>query len=284
MLAELADNVLHNMFKPLLAVLLRGLSDPDVEGEVRVPEAGLSRSHHLSCCSPSAGTAAKNSPSSIRRSSAKPSASWCSGFVSNTDHRHRGLLRAPRAFTKLRKIDAATVAGYYGSDSAGTFVTCLGVLAAAHIAFASYMPVMLAVMEIPGCLVALFLVAKMRNSGMDARGNMPGERGYGRVRSAVSSFDAAVEALGRTARRRTRRGGYQRLRIGGAARPRDDGSSRRRLRRQSRPRRRLCRKKIRNRSRSPELEKALEGRRRHRPSLDDSEPRNRSPRRSADVQ
>ena len=45
--------------------------------------------------------------------------------------------------------------GYYGSDSAGTFVTCLGVLAAANITYDAYMPVMLAVMEIPGCLVAL---------------------------------------------------------------------------------------------------------------------------------
>ena len=28
-----------------------------------------------------------------------------------------------RTFTRLRKVDAATVAAYYGSDSAGTFVT-----------------------------------------------------------------------------------------------------------------------------------------------------------------
>src|SRR4029077_8151737 len=48
-----------------------------------------------------------------------------------------------RKATRLRRIDAATVAGYYGSDSAGTFVTCLGVLAAAQIAYAAYMPVML---------------------------------------------------------------------------------------------------------------------------------------------
>lgn len=81
--------------------------------------------------------------------------------------------------TKLRRIDAATVAGYYGSDSAGTFVTCLGVLAAANIAFAAYMPVLLAVMEIPGCLVALYLVSRLRASGMlDALGNMPDEPGY----------------------------------------------------------------------------------------------------------
>ncbi len=81
-------------------------------------------------------------------------------------------------FTKLRRVDKATVAGYYGSDSAGTFVTCLGVLSTAHIAYGAYMPVMLAVMEIPGCLVALYLVSRLRRSGMDALGNMPNEPGY----------------------------------------------------------------------------------------------------------
>jgi hypothetical protein len=40
------------------------------------------------------------------------------------------------------------------------------------------MPVMLAVMEIPGCLVALFLVSQLRNRGLDPLGNMPGEPGY----------------------------------------------------------------------------------------------------------
>jgi hypothetical protein len=80
--------------------------------------------------------------------------------------------------TRMRRIDKATVAGYYGSDSAGTFVTCLGVLVTAHIAYDAYMPVMLAVMEIPGCLVALYLVSRLRSGGLDALGNMPDEPGY----------------------------------------------------------------------------------------------------------
>src|SRR4051794_12835465 len=80
--------------------------------------------------------------------------------------------------TRMRRIDKATVAGYYGSDSAGTFVTCLGVLTTAHIAYDAYMPVMLAVMEIPGCLVALYLVSRLRHQGMDPLGNMPEEPGY----------------------------------------------------------------------------------------------------------
>jgi len=82
------------------------------------------------------------------------------------------------ALTRMRRIDKATVAGYYGSDSAGTFVTCLGVLATARITYAAYMPVMLAVMEIPGCLVALYLVSRLRHRGMDPRGTMPDEPGY----------------------------------------------------------------------------------------------------------
>jgi uncharacterized protein len=99
------------------------------------------------------------------------------GFVLNF---FIGLLAylALNALKGLRRIDKATVAGYYGSDSAGTFVTCLGVLASAHIAYNSYMPVMLAIMEVPGCLVALYLVSRLRHHGMDALGNMPDEPGY----------------------------------------------------------------------------------------------------------
>jgi hypothetical protein len=95
---------------------------------------------------------------------------------------------------KLRKIDSATVAAYYGSDSAGTFVTCVGVLQVAHIAFAAYMPVMLAVMEIPGCLVGLYLVSRLRKSGMDVQGNMPGEPGYDRRNRAVKATPIAEHA------------------------------------------------------------------------------------------
>ncbi|WP_025736048.1 sodium-dependent bicarbonate transport family permease [Mycobacterium genavense] len=93
--------------------------------------------------------------------------------------------------TKLRRIDRATVAGYYGSDSAGTFATCVAVLAAVNIAFDAYMPVMLADMEVPGCLVALYLVARLRHRGMDAAGNMADEPGYTPVKVGVGPGTAA---------------------------------------------------------------------------------------------
>ncbi|MBS0209397.1 MAG: sodium-dependent bicarbonate transport family permease [Planctomycetes bacterium] len=144
-----------------------------------------------------------------------------------------------RVVTRLRRVDAATVAAYYGSDSAGTFATCIGTLGGLQVATlaaalmasqvpmerlglgkdvdfkkvkaaaadpviverwkqegvdvasvqaavakgndyveAPYMPVMLAIMEIPGCLVGLYLVARCRRTGMDKLGNMPDEPGY----------------------------------------------------------------------------------------------------------
>ena len=104
-----------------------------------------------------------------------------------------------RWFTKLRRVDAATVAGYYGSDSAGTFATAVGVLVSAKIAFAAYMPVMLAVMEIPGCLVALFLVALLRRRGMDGAGNMPDESGFDAANLPISAENGTEDAHAATA-------------------------------------------------------------------------------------
>ena len=115
------------------------------------------------------------------------------GFVSNL---MIGILAffILRTFTKLRRIDAATVASYYGSDSAGTFVTCVGVLNAAAISFDAYMPVMLAVMEIPGCLIGILLASSLRNRGMDAQGNMPGEPGYNPSSKPTLRMDTAEQA------------------------------------------------------------------------------------------
>ena len=95
-------------------------------------------------------------------------------------------------FTPMRKIDAVTVGAYYGSDSAGTFVTCLGILATLGILYDSYMPVLLAVMEIPGCLVGLYLVSRLRHSGMDKLGNMPGEPEYNPHAQADQDMDLGV--------------------------------------------------------------------------------------------
>jgi hypothetical protein len=92
----------------------------------------------------------------------------------------------------MRRVDQATVASYYASDSAGTFATCVAVLTGLGIAFNAYLPVMLAVMEIPGCLLALYLVARLRNRGMDLAGNMPDEPGYTTPATAGAGPGAAT--------------------------------------------------------------------------------------------
>lgn len=96
--------------------------------------------------------------------------------------------------TAMRLIDKATVAGYYGSDSAGTFATCVGVLTGLGVAFDAYMPIMLAVMEIPGCLVALYLVARLRVRGLDVAGNMPGEPEYAPLATVGAGPGAAARS------------------------------------------------------------------------------------------
>jgi hypothetical protein len=65
-------------------------------------------------------------------------------------------------------------------------------------AFNGFMSVMLAVMEMPGCLVALYLAARLRHKGMDELGNMPGEPGYSvpaRVGPGAASRPAPGEQL-----------------------------------------------------------------------------------------
>lgn len=186
MLDNFLTNVSHNLFKPLLLFFYAGFLIPILRVKFEFPKVlyqGLTIFLLLAIGWHGGEELANLKPEML----AQAGGFMVVGFVTNTII---GIVAfaALRAFTRLRRIDAATVAAYYGSDSAGTFVTCVGVLTAANIAFAPYMPVLLAIMEIPGCLVALFLIARMRNTGvMDALGNMPGEEGYSRFNRADGS-------------------------------------------------------------------------------------------------
>jgi len=185
MLSEFYTNFTHNLFKPLLLFFYAGFLIPMFRVKLEFPKAvyqGLTIYLLLAIGWKGGEELADLKPDLIRQALGF----MVIGFVTNTII---GIVayKLLRWTTRLRQVDAATVAGYYGSDSAGTFVTCVGVLKAASILSAPYMPVMLAVMEIPGCLVALYLVSTMRQKGMDAAGNMPGEKGYDRFRKAMVS-------------------------------------------------------------------------------------------------
>ncbi len=176
LLNEFVHNVSHNLFKPLLLFFYLGFLVPVLRVSFEFPYViyqGLTMYLLISI-----GWHGGEELASLPISSLGEALGFMAiGFVTNAIVGTVAYQMLKR-FTRLRKIDAATVAGYYGSDSAGTFVTCVGVLTAAGIAFDAYMPVMLAVMEIPGCLVALLLVSRLRQQGLDEEGNAWDEPGY----------------------------------------------------------------------------------------------------------
>ena len=198
MLQEFANNFLHNLFKPLLLFFYAGFAIPLLNVKFEFPKAlyqGLTMYLLLAIGWHGGEELAGLEPALYGQAAGF----MLVGFITNTIIGIVSYL-VLRTATRLRNVDAATVAAYYGSDSAGTFVTCLGVLTAANIAFAPYMPVMLAIMEIPGCLVALIIVARLRSKGMDVHGNMPNEVGYvhpGRAigRSAVIEEEFAEQVV-----------------------------------------------------------------------------------------
>ena len=183
MLNDFIQNFTHNLFKPLLLFFYAGFLIPILNVKLEFPKAvyqGLTIYLLLSIGWHGGEELAGLEPAMYGQAAGFMLIGFCTNLLIGI-----ATYKILRWTTTLRQVDAATVSGFYGSDSAGTFVTCMGVLTAGHIAFAPYMPVMLAVMEIPGCLVALYLVSKMRQNGMDPAGNMPGEQGYSRFRKAL---------------------------------------------------------------------------------------------------
>ena len=194
-IAECFDNFRKNLFKPLLLFFYMGFAIPLLKIAFDFPQTiyqGLTIYLLVSIGWHGGEELATLSGGTLKQAFVFMGigfiTNFCLGLVAY------GILRA--FVKKMRQVDAATVAAYYGSDSAGTFVTCLGVLQAANIAFAAYMPVLLAIMEIPGCLVGLFLVSKLRKRGMDVKGNMPMESGYaGPAKLASVEEEAAAHEI-----------------------------------------------------------------------------------------
>ena len=176
MLHELWENFTDNLFKPLLLFFYLGFLIPILKVRFEFPYViyqGLTMYLLLSI-----GWQGGEELAEINASNVGSIAGFLIlGFVLNLAIGALAYFLLNHT-TALRRIDSAMVAGYYGSDSAGTYAACVGVLTGLGLAFNAYMPVMLAVMEIPGCLVALYLAGRLRQKGMDEAGFMPDEPGY----------------------------------------------------------------------------------------------------------
>ncbi|GAA1237104.1 sodium-dependent bicarbonate transport family permease [Pseudonocardia alaniniphila] len=176
MLHEFGQNFIHNLFTPLLLFFYFGFLIPILRVPFEFPRVvyqALTMYLLLAIGWQGGEELAQISPADLGHIVGFVVVGFVLNFVIGII---AYLLLKP--VTAIRLIDKATIAGYYGSDSAGTFATCVGVLTSLGIAFDAYMPIMLAVMEIPGCLVALYLVARLRVRGLDTAGNMPGEPEY----------------------------------------------------------------------------------------------------------
>lgn len=191
MLQSILENISHNLFKPLLLFFYAGFLIPILKVDFEYPKALYQALTIVLLLGIGWHGGEELSHLHSGNELVYAVGFMAVGFATNTCI---GLVayQILKKTTKLRKIDAATVAGYYGSDSAGTFVTCIGFLTTVQVAYAAYMPVMLALLEIPGCLVALILIARLRKQGMDVNGNMPGEIDYTQPIAPESDSDEAL--------------------------------------------------------------------------------------------
>src|SRR6187397_3091061 len=192
-LQDFIHNVAHNLFKPLLLFFYMGFLIPILRVPFEFPKV-IYQAITIFLLIAIGWHGGEELASLTRHEFYQAGGFMVIGFITNACIGYLAYLFL-RGFTRLRRIDAATVGAYYGSDSAGTFVTCVGVLSGLMLAqkalkdagalspyqdfsYAQYMPVMLAVMEVPGCLVGLAQIARLRHSGMDRWGTMPDEPGY----------------------------------------------------------------------------------------------------------
>ena len=212
MLQEFWLNFTHNLFKPLLLFFYFGFLIPILKVRFEFPYViyqGLTMYLLLAIGWHGGEELAKIKPDEIDNIAGFVVV----GFLLNFLIGYLAYLLLGR-LSSMRRVDKATVAGYYGSDSAGTFATCVAVLTAVGMAFNAYMPVMLAVMEVPGCLVALYLVARLRHRGLNEAGYMPDEPGYTPpVKVGVGPGTAARPPHGQSLEKQDERGVEQELEL-----------------------------------------------------------------------
>src|SRR5262245_16243052 len=125
-LHEFANNVLHNLFKPLLLFFYMGFLIPILKVPFEFPKViyqGITIYLLISI-----GWHGGEKLAELNAKEFMQAGGFMTiGFLTNVAIGFLVYLFL-RACTNLRRIDAATVGAYYGSDSAGSFATCMGVL------------------------------------------------------------------------------------------------------------------------------------------------------------
>jgi len=128
---EFAHNVLHNLFKPLLLFFYMGFLIPILRVPFEFPKViyqGITIYLLISIGWHGGEELAKLTTHEFLQAGGF----MVIGFITNACIGYLAYLFL-RAMTRLRRVDAATIGAYYGSDSAGTFATCMGVLGVLYV-------------------------------------------------------------------------------------------------------------------------------------------------------
>jgi hypothetical protein len=134
LLAEFLENVRHNLFKPLLLFFYMGFMVPILGVKLDFPRViyqGLTIFLLVAIGWHEGEELAKLTAPELGRAGGFMAVGFLTNFVIGIT-----AYMFLRSFTRLRRVDAATVAGYYGSDSAGTFAIATGVMLSSQILFA----------------------------------------------------------------------------------------------------------------------------------------------------
>jgi uncharacterized protein len=158
---ETLDLVRDNLLSPIVLAFGLGAIATLVRSDLKIPEpvyAALSL-YLLLAIGMKGGTALSQSPIS---SVATPIA-WTLALGIVTPILAYNVLRR---LGKFGRIDAAAIAAHYGSVSAVTFIACQSFLQASKISSEGFMPVLVAVLEVPAIIVALLIAKRKETSGI----------------------------------------------------------------------------------------------------------------------
>lgn len=147
------DTLLNNLLSPVILAFVLGMVAAFLKSDLRLPEAvygGISI-YLLLAIGMKGGIELSRTPASTIVLPAL--ATMILGVITPLV-----AYAAFRKFAKLSLVDSAALAAHYGSVSAVTFIAAIGFVALANHPAEGFMPALVALLEVPGIVVALLIV------------------------------------------------------------------------------------------------------------------------------
>lgn len=147
------DLLVDNLLSPLLLAFLLGMVASALKSDLRLPESiysGLSI-YLLLAIGLKGGIAISQTP--FQQFAGPAAITILLGLITPLV-----AFAAFRSFVRLSLADSAALAAHYGSVSAVTFIAAVGFATSAQAAPEGFLPALVALLEVPGIIVALMIV------------------------------------------------------------------------------------------------------------------------------